>query len=259
MQAFGKKTEEVRPLGWGSDPLTAFIEAARQQQFATFVNMAAFHKAVVEFDACFVKATENLTNPQDILGAIFFTRAHAAYRAACGTAMATLLPEAFVLLRSCLEYSGYALHVHDHPQLGPTWLGRNDDTEGLKAMKKAFQGVAVQKTITAKDRRLGEVYSELYERTIDFGGHPNLRGVLTNARLVETDKKREIQSVYLHANETAVAHSLKTAAQIGLCSLHIFQHLFAARFQLLGLRNELMRLRNFENSLPRQFPAQESA
>ena len=251
MKALGKKTEEVRPLGWANDPLTEFIETTRKQQFAIFVNMSPFNKVMVEFDACFVKATENLTNPQDILGAIFFTRAHAAYRAACSTAMATLLPEAFVLLRSCLEYGGYALHVHETPTLGETWLRRNDDAEALKTMKRAFQGVGVQKTITSKDKKLGEVYNELYDRTIDFGGHPNLRGVLTSARMVETEDKREIQSVYLHADPTAVAHALKTTAQVGLCSLHIFQHLFAARFQLLGLRDDLIQLRNFENSLPK--------
>jgi hypothetical protein len=158
--------------------------------------------------------------------------------------MGTQLPETFVLLRSCLEYAAYGLHLNANPSLGETWLKRHDDAAALKAMKKAFLGPEVEQTIVAKDKELGPVYKDLYERTIDFGGHPNLRGVVSNMLLKETADKRELQPVYLHADETIVLHALKTTAQVGVCSLHLFQHVLAERFLLLGIREKLIELRN---------------
>jgi hypothetical protein len=111
-------------------------------------------------------------------------------------------------------------------------------------MKKAFLGVEVEDTIVATDRELGRVYKELYERTIDFGGHPNLRGVVSNALFQESPGKRQLQPIYLHADETTVLHAVKTSAQVGLCSLHLFQHVLPERFLLLQLREKLIELRN---------------
>jgi hypothetical protein len=158
--------------------------------------------------------------------------------------MGTQLPETFVLLRSCLEYAAYALHLNANPSLGETCLKRHDDAAALRAMKKAFVGPEVEQTIVATDKELGRVYNELYERTIDFGGHPNLRGVLSNMLLNESADKRQLQPIYLHADETTVLHALKTTAQVGLCSLHLFQHILAERFMLLGIREKLIELRN---------------
>jgi hypothetical protein len=36
---------------------------------------------------------------------------------------------------------------------------------------------------------------------------------------------------------------MKTAAQVGLCALYIFQHTMKARFEILGLREEMQKLR----------------
>ena len=245
MQGVGKKTEEIRPLGWGDDKLSEFLEAVRSQQFATFANdVGGFYSVIREVDLCFVKITENLTNPKNLLAAVLLVRSHAAYRAACGTAMGTQLPETFVLLRSCLEYAAYGLHLNANSSFGETWLKRHDDAAALRAMKKAFLGVEVEHTILATDKELARIYKDLYERTIDFGGHPNLRGVISNMLLNEAPDKRQLQPIYLHANESTVLHALKTTAQVGVCSLHLFQHILPERFMLLGIREKLIELRN---------------
>jgi hypothetical protein len=245
MQGVGKKTEEIRPLAWGNDKLSEFLEAVRGQQFATFANdVGGFYSVIREVDLCFVKITENLTNPKNLLAAVLLVRSHAAYRTACATAMGTQLPETFVLLRSCLEYAAYGLHLNVNPALGETWLKRHDDAAALRVMKKAFLGVEVEQTILATDKDLARIYNELYERTIDFGGHPNLRSVLSNMLMNEAPDKHQLQPIYLHANETTALHALKTTAQVGVCSLHLFQNVFPERFLLLQIREKLTELRN---------------
>jgi hypothetical protein len=111
---------EQRPLGWGTDKVSEYFEATRQQQFATFANFQWAYGTLREIDDCLYLAASNLNQPKDILGAILLIRCHAAYRAACATATATQLPESFVLLRSALEYAGYAFHISKNPGLAET-------------------------------------------------------------------------------------------------------------------------------------------
>jgi hypothetical protein len=39
-------------------------------------------------------------------------------------------------------------------------------------------------------------------------------------------------------------HAMKSVAQVGLAALFIFQHIFEAKFELLGIRDEMNRLRH---------------
>ena len=85
---------------------------------------------------------------------LFFYRSHAAYKAACGTSMAGQAPETFVLLRSCLEYSGYALLLHMDADLATVWLRRHQNADALRKMRKEFQGARVQQAIDVTDAGL---------------------------------------------------------------------------------------------------------
>lgn len=206
---------EQRPAGWGTDKLSEFFEAARQQQFATFANFQWAYAILREIDDCLNVAATNLNQPQDVLGAILRIRAHSAYRVACATATSTQIPETFVLLRSALEYAGYALHISKNPELGERWLRRHDDAASLSAVRKAFQVASIEKTITATDTKLGANYKQLYQSTIDFGGHPNERAVSGNL----LSEEEVFIGVYLHANELNIANCFKSVALTGLTCL----------------------------------------
>jgi len=41
-----------------------------------------------------------------------------------------------------------------------------------------------------------------------------------------------------------LSHAMKSVAQIGLTALFIFQHIFKAKFELLGINAEMNALRN---------------
>jgi hypothetical protein len=113
-------------------------------------------------------------------------------------------------------------------------------------MKKAFSASNVEKTVTEAEAKLGEIYKELYQRTIDSGGHPNERGVTSNMLLEESADKKELQQIYLHANELHILNSFEEVARVGFCCLHIFQHIFKERFSILDLKDRLFALRGFE-------------
>jgi hypothetical protein len=168
---------EARPAGWGSDKLSDFFEASRQQQFATFANFQWAYAILREIDDCLFLAASNLNQPQDVLGAILLIRSHSAYRAACATATATQIPESYVLQRSALEYAGYALYIPQNPGLGEAWLRRHEDAMALRKVRDSFTASKVEKSVADTDAKLGAIYKQLYQSTIDFGGHPNERAV----------------------------------------------------------------------------------
>ena len=118
------------------------------------------------------------------------------------------------------------------------WLRRHQDADARRKMRKEFQGATVQGAIEATDAGLGDFYSELYERAIDFGGHPNAKGVTASMRL-EDDS---YFGIYLHGDDLVLHHCLDSTARTGLCSLCLFSHMLPERFTTLGIAERFYEL-----------------
>jgi hypothetical protein len=90
---------------------------------------------------------------------------------------------------------------------------------------------------------LYNITNELYERTIDLGGHPNERAFFSVMKQEKDDSKIRFDSAYLVGNEPALQLGLKSCAQIGICALLIFQRIYQERFNILGLSEQLNALK----------------
>lgn len=238
--------ETIRPLPprWSDDPLTSFIGHAFANILATFVGKPERFRVLLRIDESFMRIGENLVNPPDILAAVLLLRSHSAYRGACRLAMSGQAPDTYPLLRSCLEYALYALHINTLPHLGEVWLHRHDDSDALKLVRRNFTNVGVLETLRRRDGALCDIVENLYERTVDFGGHPNERAITGSMTIQEEKGRTELAQIYLHSDSLALEHVLKTTAQIGLGSICILQHIFRERFDILGLRDVIDQLRS---------------
>jgi hypothetical protein len=144
-----------------------------------------------------------------------------------------------------LEYAGYALHINRNPELGKVWLDRHEDETKMVASRNAFSHNKVQKTISAVNQHAGERFEELYQWTIDSGGHPNERGVTANLKMThEADGKRIMLAVFQHGDGPELDLALKRTAQCGVCSLEILQGAFNALFEILGVNAAILELRS---------------
>src|SRR5208283_1618128 len=155
---------------------------------------------------------------------------------ACGCATAGQIVESMVLNRACLENAAYGLHIFAQPGLNFIWLNRNQTESDLKEMKKEFTNGKLRKTIEKYDRGLVQVYDHLYEGSIDFGGHPNQRGVVGSMRVTHDQDKALVTNVYLQGEGLSLYHTLKTSAQTGICALRLLQFTMQPKFELLGVR-----------------------
>lgn len=231
------------PRGWGDDPLTSYLEQSHQNRLATFANKREQVDRLISIDRCFVIISEGWLNPKKIVQPMLFLRSHAAFRSACEHALATQVVETFPLVRTCLEYAAYALFIDNEPNAAEIWLNRHNSAEARQAVVKAFQVGPLRKAIEKRNRKAAEVFTLLYDRAIDHGGHPNERAVTSSLQIKEHPDRREFVQQYLHGDGPQLDFALKTVAQAGVCALEILQEIFAARFELLGVRASLLDLR----------------
>ena len=105
------------PGGWGGDEVTAFIDNARLNSFATYTNLRPEYTKVAEIDVVFRKLVGYLLNTKDWFAAFFLLRAHSAFLAGSHLAMSGQAAETYASLRLCLENGLYGLYSHNTPAL----------------------------------------------------------------------------------------------------------------------------------------------
>jgi hypothetical protein len=232
-------TDAGRPKGWGRSELTRFLDLVLNNQLATFEGLPNFTALLEHLDEAFHRAATNLSDTEHVLVPSFLLRAHSSYRAACATAMAGQAAETFVLVRSILEYAGYGLLIAKRPEAETMWIKRHASEEAMKAMKKTFTVANIKKAIAEADEREAVVFDALYQRSIDFGAHPNERAVASNMAIRKEQDAIVMRQEYLSAGGTATIHAMKTVAQAGVCTLRVFSPAFAERFKKIGVATVL--------------------
>lgn len=237
-----KKTLAV-PSSWGDDSLSDYADAAFRNILATFVQKKPQFGILVRINDLYAEIGKSLSHPENVIAPLLVTRSHSAYRAGCQLASGGQVSEAFCVLRACLECALYCLHIYDHDSLSEVWLRRHDDESSLKDSRNKFSHGKVMDTLRIRDEKLCATVQKLYERTIDFGGHPNERSVTSGMKMESLEGEVGIKQFYLHGDSLYLEHGLKSATQIGLGGLLILRLVFRERFDILGITDELDRLR----------------
>ncbi len=231
------------PDGWGDDALTDYFDNFRNNQYATFDNKRPQVSALIRIDALFKRFLDGAINPQPLEPMGFLLRAHAAYRAAANAIFAGQVFEAQTLLRLCLENGAYSTYVGTNVERWKLWMARHDDPEAKPKLRRELSHGNIRNHIQEISQPLGEQFSILYEELIDFGAHPNEKGFSLNSAIQETSDRVDFQTIYLHGDGLALNFGLQTTKQVGLWVLHIAQLIYPTRFSLLGIKDELEKLR----------------
>jgi hypothetical protein len=196
------------PPGWGKDELSKFLQETHQQQYATFHNKKKAVAPLIAIDDLFVRVSKGWLNPHSEIVAMLFLRCHAAFRAAAAEAMAGQVVESYRQCRGMMENAAYAVHIHRDPTLARVWLDRHVDEAGMKASKRAFRHELVVASVTAANMHAGQRFEDLYQRTIDFGGHPNERSVTGSMKMIEGPERREMLAIMIHGDDNALTMAL---------------------------------------------------
>ncbi len=228
------------PKGWGEDRVTSFFDVARENCYATFHNDSSYFKRIIEINKIFLSAIDYMENSKSWFALFFFLKAHSAFLGAVYLASATEIPEAFMVLRGVLENSLYGLYIDKNPKLARIWLERHKDEASKKEVKNKFKMIFMFNLLANCDSKLEKATKTLYERCIDYGAHPNERSL--SLFLKKEDKENgaiKFNLQYMTDNPTAIRFCLKSAAQVGVCSLKILELIIPQRFQITGLSDKI--------------------
>jgi hypothetical protein len=102
--------------------------------------------------------------------------------------MSGQVAESFSISRTCIEYALYAFHMEKNPDSRKIWINRHDDEAAKKVCRQEFTYRKIITTLQLAEKNLSNITSQLYDRTIDYGGHPNERAV-TSALKISKDAK----------------------------------------------------------------------
>lgn len=239
------------PSGFGEEPLTAFFDMARSNQHATFDIKGHAVARLTKLDELFVRGFHDWRDPEDDHSPMLGMRSHAAFRAACGFAMSGQFAEVFPLLRTSLEYAGYALHLVKHPELTKVWLARHDSKEAMDAAKRAFRMSRIEDTLTAADKATAARFQQFYQGTIDFGAHPNERAVTGNTHLQELEGVGQIVGqFFLHGDGAQLDFGLRACTVAGACVLNILFIAFPTKFATIADELRALELSLSEEDTP---------
>lgn len=239
------------PPRWGNDELTRFLKIATENGYATYVREKHFWPRLQQIDALYCRTAQNMDNTRDWFYTLFYFRAHSVWRAAIRLAISGQNPEAHILLRSCLENALYAFFIFndkvswkDTGSRFSIWRNREDSEEAAERCRNKFAGGAMKRELKARDQQLGSITEEIYAQAICYGAHPNVHGTLGNITLGDEGKTRRIETHYMNFDADSFKFSLKGACQAGLCNLLIFKIIFKERFDILGVSEEIEKLKN---------------
>ena len=232
------------PTGWGEDNLSAFIDQARDNVFASFVKIHPHYDKLLTVDAAYLLIGENPLNPPDFFAPLFLLKAHSSFRAAVGLAMSGQSPEAFMVMRGCLESALYGLYINRNEDAFGVWIRRHEDDKARKRVRKEFTIARMWETLKSIDAKLQGETEALYEKTIDLGAHPNPASVISALKMSKGEDRTKFQLAYLSAEPEVIRGTMKSAAQTGVIGLSIFRYVLKERYDILGLTAQLPVLRD---------------
>jgi hypothetical protein len=147
--------------------------------------------------------------------------------------MAGMTVEGMPVLRLSLEFAAYACFLKENPQLSMVWWDRDVDEETKEKARDKFTAGKMTRAVKKLDERLGQIYEDLYDRTIQWGAHPNEKTVTQSLGLKSNPGETVLEQVYLQEDGYVLDSWIRTANQVGICVLKIFEFVHPERFEKL--------------------------
>lgn len=231
------------PPGCGSDSLSKFLDDARHNMVATFANLRPQYDALVTIDRLYCDIIDNLNPNLEFVPAFLLFRTHSSFRGAARLCLSGQVAEAYMVLRGCLESALYGLYVAGDTNRQEIWLQRHVDHASRQHVRNEFTTAKVLNHLQTIDAKTHDIVRSLYEQTIDYGGHPDERAVLTQIKTESTGSRVDFTAEYFLCGDLPHQLSLKSAARIGICCLDIFYNVFRDRYRILSIDERLDEIR----------------
>jgi hypothetical protein len=177
-----KKDQSRVNLGDGLRQYMAMADECLQELLA---SESPFVAVMLQYDQYFRHDAWQHAPPPATFTPLLFFNAYQLFLAGVRIALSGHPAAIFPLMRTALESASYGLLLVQQPALSEKWSHRHRSEADKRACRKAF---TFDKAIAGIRDKAPDIYrlaKEAYEGAIDYGAHPNLKGVFGHITLDE--------------------------------------------------------------------------
>lgn len=237
------KQAKVTSQDEGDVELAKYLDDAHYNANATRANLRSQYDVLARIDHLYGRMIRNMGQSLDLLPGFFFFRTHSAFRAAIRLCLSGQLAETYMVLRGCLESALYGLFVAGNTNRQEIWLCRHDDAESALRVKRTFTIGNLMKHLKAICENTQHIAQKLYDLTIDQGGHPNERAVMSQISVESSGSRVNVTAESFHLGDLPHRVCLKMTARVGVCCFDIFSGVFRDQYRMLGIVRRLNEIR----------------
>jgi hypothetical protein len=177
-------------LGGG---LEAYLAAADETAAELLASEDSLVATLRQYDLHFRTRLWSAGAP-DAIALILYMNAYQMFLAGVRTAVSGHSVAVFPLLRTALESAAYGGLIAAKPDLAPIWTSRHRDDAARSACRKAFTFAKAIRPLKERALDLHDLAVLAYDGAIDFGAHPNVKGVLGHV-LIDEERSDEFAAV----------------------------------------------------------------
>jgi hypothetical protein len=177
-------------LGGG---LAAYLAAADETTAELLASDDRLVGTLREYDIHFRTRLWSAGAP-DAMPVVLFVNAYQLFLAGVRTALSGHSAAVFPLLRTALESAAYGGLIAAKPELTTVWTDRHRDDSARNACRNAFTFARAIAPLKDQAPDIHDLAVLAYDGAIDFGAHPNIKGVFGHVSLDE-DRSDEFAAV----------------------------------------------------------------
>ena len=231
------------------DGLVQYMTAADEAMRALWVGNNPLVKALLQYDVYFRHDLWEHVMPTPRHAFILFLNAYQMFLGASRMALSGHPAAVFPLARTALESASYGYLMEQQPILCEIWSNRHRSEVDKKACRNAFTFDKAIKSLVHKNPDIYRLAKDAYESAIDYGAHPNMKGVLGHVSINENRLDGMVAVIH-----TSLYGSRHHETAKGICACLDFSFAIIGIIALSGeivtkkLQNELHMLNNVKET-----------
>jgi hypothetical protein len=151
--------------------------------------------------------------------------------------------ECSVLLRASLEAAAYGVYIGSEDSKAALWLSRDDTKPVKNNVRNGFSVGKIKRHLNENHADLGRTFEVLYDTSIAYGAHPNVRAFSSNMSVRQEGDMEVIRTAYLHGKGRRLDFAIKATIQHGIWNALAFEALYPRWYREKGVASEIDELR----------------
>ena len=224
-------------------PLARYLATAWKRTVESLRTLPEQCESIAEIDDIYRQLIVCASDGAEQVAGGMLVRTHGSFLGAASMALSGQAAESYALMRNALRSALRGLFLASDLERQQIWLNRHDSDRADEQMRETFANGTMLRHLKDVDSATAGIYQRLHQRTIDRGYHSTVHG----RRFVEEAShpdEADFENAYLVIGDEMQKLTLRTLAQVGICTLSIFYYVYSPHYRQCGFDVRLTELRH---------------